>query len=309
MPEPPKEFLQTGADGHGQISPPMGEFWLPHGNSAPPDGIRADFGTPSYGGDTFISDYHPPTRIPDHPFKVNRYYDTQDNEWKIRIREGRFYLTTNASPKVAVKPVLGPSDGTPLDVDNPEIEYIFQVTGDDGFPSFGNGAATEGGTPLTALPKEFTEPEALNGYCFIGHPDTSQTAWVYVRYVLKHNVNAKIDFAGIDNDLNVIVIEDSSIANATAGAVNKPINAAAVIDKDDADDPQIMRPDQTVAATLNGLAISGDREPYGVYYILLAKVEKIGTATGPLVTQYIHENITLSVTNVPVTAYSDGHGE
>lgn len=317
MAEPPKEFPQTGADGQGQVSPQLGAFWLPHGNSAPPAGHDPDFGTPSYAegaGDVHIPDYHPPERIPDHPFKVNKYYDVQDEEWKIRVREGRFYLTTNNSPTASPVHVLGASNG-----ENPpatgvvnEVMDIFQVTGDSGFPSFGNSNASL--APALALPKEFTDDDAAHGYAFFGNSDNynpAEATWVYLRYVLKHNTSG-MELAGIDNKLNVITIPNSSHAHAVYGAVNKPINAVAAVDKNDnasAPDFQLMRADQTVAASLNGLAISGDRERYGVYYILLAKVEPTNTRTGPLVTQYIHENITLSVSTTPVTAYSDGYGE
>jgi len=305
MAEPTKadEFPQTGADEPGQISPPMGEFWLPHDNATLPGGFGDDFDVPTHRSgfdDVHIPDYHPPERIPDHPFKVNRYYDNKDKEWKIRVREGRFYLTTNASSKGVA---ASASDG------GDEISF-FAVGGDDGFPPFGNSNASL--APALALPKEFTDSDAAHGYAFFGDNDNynpAEVTWVYLRYILKHNTTGMELAGSAVNKLNVITIPNSSHAHAVYGAVNKPINAAAVVDKGGDDGLQLMRADQTVAASLNGLAISGDRERYGVYYILLAKVEPTSTATGPLVTQYIHENITLSVSNTPVTAYSDGYGE
>ena len=319
MAEPTKadEFPQTGADEPGQISPPMGEFWLPHDNATLPGGFGDDFDVPTHRSgfdDVHIPDYHPPERIPDHPFKVNRYYDNKDKEWKIRVREGRFYLTTNNGPTVTQTVTLGPSDdgGDPpvLETEPAQLQTIFTVTGDDGFPSFGNSNASL--APALALPKEFTDSDAAHGYAFFGDNDNynpAEVTWVYLRYILKHNTTGMELAGSAVNKLNVITIPNSSHAHAVYGAVNKPINAAAVVDKGGDDGLQLMRADQTVAASLNGLAISGDRERYGVYYILLAKVEPTSTATGPLVTQYIHENITLSVSNTPVTAYSDGYGE
>lgn len=296
MAEPPKEFPQTGADGHGQVSPQLGEFWLPHGNSAPPSGLQdTAFGTPAYEGESII-DFHPPTRIPDHPFKVNRYYSERDGKHIIRIRTGRFYLTTNVT-----KAVQAGSDGVTYD--------FMAVAGDDGFPSFANDSAAGATGPGGVIPKEFSDSD-MAGYAFMDYPDVTEDAYVYVRYILKHNTNSKIGFAGISNDLNIVAVKDSSRGHATSGATNYPISAATVED-DASSDKQIMRanPSPAVPASLNGLSITGDRERYGVYYILLAKIEKIGSATGAIVTQYIHENITLSITTLATTANKSGYGE
>jgi len=91
MPEDPKEFPQTGADGAGQIG--KQDWELPHSVSAPPDGFSPNVETASYGGhDESITDYHPPVEqgeVP-HPFKVNRFKN-EDDESKVRVRLGRFY--------------------------------------------------------------------------------------------------------------------------------------------------------------------------------------------------------------------------
>ena len=74
---------------------------------------------------------------------------------------------------------------------------------------------------------------------------------------------------------------------------------------------QLMREDPStqVPSSLNGLSITGNLDAYGAYYIMLAKIAKIGSATGPIVTQYIHENITLSVTTSQTTSSSTGWGD
>ena len=59
MPEEPKDFLQSGADGSGQIG--KQDWELPNSVSAPPDGFSPNVETASYGGyDESITDYHPP---------------------------------------------------------------------------------------------------------------------------------------------------------------------------------------------------------------------------------------------------------
>ena len=297
MAEPPKEFPQTGADGHGQVSPQMGENWLPNDNAVIPAGFAPDFGTPAYEGESII-DFHPPTRIPDHPFKVNRYYSKREGKHIIRIREGRFYLTTNSI-----------ATGGPLDTTSGGGTHTyFTIEGDDGFPPFGN-QTTPSVAQSHALPKEFSDSD-IAGYALMDYPDNGEDAYVFVRYILKHTPNGKIDYAGITNDLNVVTVKSSSLANATVGAVNKPISAA-VMQDDGTPVKQLMRedPSTVVPATLNSLSITGNREQYGAYYICLAKIEKIGTSTGAIVTQYVHENITLSVTNAQTTSSSAGWGE
>jgi hypothetical protein len=275
----------------------MGENWLPHDNAVIPAGFAPDFGTPAYEGESII-DFHPPTRIPDHPFKVNRYYSKREGKHIIRIREGRFYLTTNVT-----KAVQAGSGGTTYD--------FMAVNGDDGFPSFANDSAAGVTAPEGALPKEFSDSD-MAGYAFMDYPDVTDEAYVYVRYILKHDTNVRVGFAGITNDLNIVAVKDSSRGHATSGAKIYPISAATV--EDDADDAtvqHIMRanPSPAVPASLNDLAITGDRERYGVYYILLAKIEKIGSATGPIVTQFVHENITLSITTLATTDNKTGFGE
>lgn len=97
MPEDPKEFPQTGADGSGQIG--KQEWELPHSVSAPPDGFSPNVETASYGGyDESITDYHPPVEQGEtvHPFKVTRFHDEYDTP-KIRVRVGRFYYSAQIS--------------------------------------------------------------------------------------------------------------------------------------------------------------------------------------------------------------------
>ena len=191
MAEPPKEFPQTGADGHGQVSPQLGENWLPHDNAVIPAGSAPAFATPAYEGESII-DFHPPTRIPDHPFKVNRYYSKREGKHIIRIRTGRFYLTTNVT-----KAVQAGSGGVTYD--------FMAVAGDDGFPSFANDSAAGATGPGGVIPKEFSDSD-MAGYAFMDYPDVTEDAYVYVRYILKHNTNSKIGFAGISNDLNIVYI-------------------------------------------------------------------------------------------------------
>ena len=296
MAEPPKEFPQTGADGHGQVSPQMGENWLPHDNAVIPAGNTPDFATPAYEGESII-DFHPPTRIPDHPFKVNRYYSKREGKHKIRIREGRFFLTTNSI-----------ATGGPLETTSGGADHtFFTIEGDDGFPSFGNSTASL--APAKALPKEFSDSD-MTGYAFMDYPEDDEDAYVFVRYILEHTPNSNIDFAGITNDLNIVAVQSSSLTHATSGAVNKPISAA-VMENDGAAVKQLMREDPStqVPSSLNGLSITGNLDAYGAYYIMLAKIAKIGSATGPIVTQYIHENITLSVTTSQTTSSSTGWGD
>ena len=94
MPEEPKDFPQSGADGSGQIG--KQDWELPNSVSAPPDGFSPNVETASYGGyDESITDYHPPVEQASerlHPFKVNRFRD-EDDELQIRVRVGRFYYT------------------------------------------------------------------------------------------------------------------------------------------------------------------------------------------------------------------------
>jgi len=321
MAETPKEFPQTGADGQGQVSPPMGEFWLPHGNSAPPHGIRDDFSGPSYmagAGDVYVPDYHPPERIPAHPFKVERYYDNEVKEWKLRVREGRFYLTTNTSSTAGKITVAVPSEDQAVEGAT-EFADIFQVIGDGGFPSFGNTSSASL-APALALAKEFTDDDAANGYAVIPTADDGyapdKVNWVHLRYILKYGTG-NIELAGVDNDLNIVSIQNDLLSDEGSGAVNKPISPAEIVDKqdDEEEDPilEIMRadPDPAINTTLNSLPTGGaavDRLRMGVYYILLAKVEATGTKTGPIITQYIHENITLSVSTTPVTDFSESYG-
>ena len=328
MDERPKEFPQTGADGSGQVSPQLGSFWLPNQNGGLPDGMTPDFSVPRYEegvSDIYIPDYHPPERIPDHPFKVNRYFDVQDEQWKIRVREGRFYLTTNDSATVPAGgvTVLGPSGGPNEAADTANdtgvtLADIFPVNGDDGFPSFGNDAVYV--SPTKALAEEFTNSDAAHGYANLTSTSTyfdpEQVNYVHLRYVLKYSTTG-IELSGETNDLNIISVIEEDKTDTTTGAANRPIAAAAIVDKNDnAADPdlQIMRadPDPVIPATMNKLATGGsseDRLRFGVYYILLAKIEPTGKKTGPIVTQYIHSDIYLSVSNLAVTAYSEGFGE
>lgn len=97
MPEEPKDFPQSGADGSGQIG--KQDWELPNSVSAPPDGFSPNVETASYGGhDESITDYHPPVEQGEtlHPFKVNRFRDEYDTP-KIRVRVGRFYYSAQIS--------------------------------------------------------------------------------------------------------------------------------------------------------------------------------------------------------------------
>tara|TARA_R100001129_G_scaffold157018_1_gene120336 strand:+ start:1589 stop:2692 length:1104 start_codon:yes stop_codon:yes gene_type:complete len=97
MPEEPKDFPQSGADGSGQIG--KQDWELPNSVSAPPDGFPPNVETASYGGyDESITDYHPPVEQGEtlHPFKVTRFRDEYDTP-KIRVRVGRFYYSAQVS--------------------------------------------------------------------------------------------------------------------------------------------------------------------------------------------------------------------
>lgn len=97
MPEEPKDFPQSGADGSGQIG--KQDWELPNSVSAPPDGFSPNVETASYGGyDESITDYHPPVEQGEtlHPFKVTRFRDEYDTP-KIRVRVGRFYYSAQIS--------------------------------------------------------------------------------------------------------------------------------------------------------------------------------------------------------------------
>tara|TARA_Y100001963_G_scaffold144880_1_gene217644 strand:- start:5952 stop:7298 length:1347 start_codon:yes stop_codon:yes gene_type:complete len=111
MPEEPKDFPQSGADGSGQIG--KQDWELPNSVSAPPDGFSPNVETASYGGyDESITDYHPPVEQGDipHPFKVTRYTN-EDGEVKVRVRLGRFYYSSSVMT-VAKLPPHGPHHGS-----------------------------------------------------------------------------------------------------------------------------------------------------------------------------------------------------
>ena len=110
MPEEPKDFPQSGADGSGQIG--KQDWELPNSVSAPPGGFSPNVETASYGGyDESITDYHPPVEQGDipHPFKVTRYTNG-DGEVKVRVRLGRFYYSSTVFG-VAKLPSHGPHYG------------------------------------------------------------------------------------------------------------------------------------------------------------------------------------------------------
>lgn len=337
MAEEVGSFPESGADGSGQVSPQLGNLWLPNDNGTIPTDFDSDFASPNYGqgiDDIHIPDYHPPEIISDHPFKVNRYYDSKDKKWKVRVREGRFFLTTNTinTGGGSAQPLLGPSAGaeahdTTGTVGTTKAD-IFTVEGDDGFPSLGNvsvGGLEDIGSPTYA--KEFTDNNAKHGYAYLDNSgtryDPEKDCYVYLRYIVEYSTDSPIKLVTEENALNIVVVRNDEHYDETLGAKNKPISPAAVLDKAEKDDPtadpapdpdfQIMRPDPdpAVPSSFNGLStgISGDQLlRCGAYYIPLAKIAKVGTTSGTIITQYIHGDINLSVTNIQVTAYASGHG-
>tara|TARA_Y100000996_G_C22535131_1_gene648032 strand:+ start:956 stop:1984 length:1029 start_codon:yes stop_codon:yes gene_type:complete len=338
MAEEVGRFPESGADGSGQVSPQLGNLWLPNDNGTVPTDFDSDFASPNYGqgiDDIHIPDYHPPEIISDHPFKVNRYYDSEEKKWKARVNKGRFFLTTNTikTGGGGAQPLMAPSQGEVHDEtgggQGTVKADIFTVEGDDGFPSFANVASA---TTLAAstgsaagYAKEFSDDNAKHGCAYLSSTgtrfDPEKDCYVYLRYILIYSTS-DIKLASSENALNIIVVRDEEHAHVTSGAENKPISPAAVIDKADADaaegetpDPvfHIMRPDPdpAIPSSFNQLStgITGSELlRCGAYYIPLAKIAKLGTTSGPIITQYIHGDINLSVTNIQVTAYAKGHG-
>ena len=132
MPEEPKDFPQSGADGSGQIG--KQDWELPNSVSAPPDGFSPNVETASYGGyDESITDYHPPVEQGDipHPFKVTRYTN-EDGEVKVRVRLGRFYYSSSVMT-VAKLPPHGPHHGAfqVQDGGDPEHDHPLEMVADE----------------------------------------------------------------------------------------------------------------------------------------------------------------------------------
>lgn len=104
MPEEPKDFPQSGADGSGQIG--KQDWELPNSVSAPPDGFSPNVETASYGGyDESITDYHPPVEQGEtlHPFKVKRFRDEDDTPM-ISVHIGRLFYSKDVSYLVKFPP-------------------------------------------------------------------------------------------------------------------------------------------------------------------------------------------------------------
>lgn len=328
MDERPKEFPQTGADGSGQVSPQLGSFWLPNQNGGLPDGMTPDFSVPRYEegvSDIYIPDYHPPAMTPAHPFEVNRYFDVKEEKWKVRVREGRFFLTNNEIKSGTPGPsqLLGPSDDGAGGVTVEPIQIVDMpdaVTIDgDTFPSFGN-KQDPSAVPAGALAKEFTNDNAKNGYAFIDADvdafNPEEHTIVFLRYILQYSTTG-IRLSNCTNNLNIVVVIEEDVGD---DAKLFKFEDAKIADKNEADgiddqgtNMQLMRPDPNPAIplTINGLTTGGseeDRLRSAVYYVPLARVAKVKTESGPIITQYVYENIYLSVTNLTVTEYAEGYG-
>ena len=315
MDERPKEFPQTGADGSGQVSPQLGSFWLPNQNGGLPDGMTPDFSVPRYEegvNDIYIPDYHPPEMIPDHPFKVDRFFDYKKEKHRIRVRVGRFYLSTAKDGPGTVAEAMG-SVTSPAHEDMGQ--EFFGISGDGGPPSFGNVAPTAGGV-ASCTPKEFTDNNKspkVDDYAFFDVPDTDKETHVALRYVIDFPT-MKLHSEG--DNLNIVV---KAKPESGETFVNKAIPALEKVDfgGGEPNDPayELVRAnrtgDQLVTGTEDGLTftVTNDtKHQKGIYYILLATVAKTGVGTGLVVNQYIHENITFGFSSVKETSLQEDYG-
>ena len=308
----PKEFPQTGADGSGQVSPQLGSFWLPNQSGDLPDGMTPDFSVPRYEegvSDIYIPDYHPPEMIPDHPFKVDRFFDYKKERHRIRVRVGRFYLLTAKDGPGTKAEAMG-SVTSALDGNGQEF---FGINGDGGPPSFGNVAPTAGGV-ASCTPKEFTDNNKspnVDDYAFFDVPDTDKETHVALRYVIDFPT-MKLHSQG--DNLNIVV---KAKPDSGETFVNKSISALQRVNFGTEENPeyQLVRAnrtgDQLVTGSEDGLGFTVDddtRHQKGIYYILLATVAKTGVGTGLVVNQYIHENITFGFSSVEHTQLQEDYG-